>query len=360
MPATRIEDLEIRSNRRRRLQDSRLWREWCFARVVFRHFRFRFFIISSILTIGTLLFWSLERHSIPEAAYFTWSLAFGEPPEDFPDSFPLQVLFFVLPVAGLVIILEAIIDFALILRERGRSERSWCMMMTSAMSNHIVLVGMGRLGYRTYCLLRKLGESVVVIERDAENQFLDELRRDGVPLFIGDARRESILEDANISQARSIILASNDDLANLEIALDARKIRPGIRVVLRMFDQNMADKIREGFNIHIAMSQSAISAPAFATAAIDKSIVNSFVIDNRLIVMQRWAVQHDGPLCGKTIADLMSELNVGVVERRVAGGEPVLFPAPDTRIGENDQLLVQGRFEVLAELKRSSAEAQPV
>ena len=84
------------------------------------------------------------------------------------------------------------------------------------------------------------------------------------------------------------------------------------------------------------------------------------MIDNRLIVMQRWSVQSDGPLRGKTVAELMSELNVGVVERRVAGGEPVLFPAPDTRIGENDQLLVQGRFEVLAELKRSTAEAQPV
>ena len=88
-----------------------------------------------------------------------------------------------------------------------------------------------------------------------------------------------------------IILATDDDLANLEVALDARRINPGIRVVLRMFDQNMADKIRDGFNIYTAMSQSAISAPAFATAALDRAIVNSFMVNDALIVMQRWIVR---------------------------------------------------------------------
>ena len=57
-----------------------------------------------------------------------------------------------------------------------------------------------------------------------------------------------------------------------------------------VLQENMADKIRDGFDIHIAMSQSAISAPAFATAAIDRSIINSFVVDDLLVVMKRWVV----------------------------------------------------------------------
>ena len=72
-------------------------------------------------------------------------------------------------------------------------------------------------------------------------------------------------------------------------------MQPGIRVVLRMFDQNMADKIREGFNIHIAMSQSAMSAPAFAGAAIDRSIMNSYAMGDQYVVMQRWVVREGEP-----------------------------------------------------------------
>jgi hypothetical protein len=105
-----------------------------------------------------------------------------------------------------------------------------------------------------------LGEEVCVIERNPENQFLEDIRRDGSPLFVGDARRGAYLADANVATAKSIILVTNHDLTNLETALDASRINPQIRVILRIFDQNMADKIREGFNIQGATERPAIAA----------------------------------------------------------------------------------------------------
>src|SRR5690606_14406489 len=107
----------------------------------------------------------------------------------------------------------------LMIRDRKRNEREWCRAMCEALRDHVILVGLGRLGFRTYTLLRRLGVPVVVIERDASNQFLEDVRRDGTPLLIGDARREILLNDANARRARSIILATTDDLANLECAL---------------------------------------------------------------------------------------------------------------------------------------------
>jgi voltage-gated potassium channel Kch len=98
-----------------------------------------------------------------------------------------------------------------------------------------------------YHLLRELGQRVVVIERDERAQFLEDVRRDGAPLLLGDARREAFLADAGITRARSIVLATDNDIANLEVALDARRLNPTIRVVLRLFDPNMAEKVREGF-----------------------------------------------------------------------------------------------------------------
>jgi len=336
---------------------SRWWREWCFLKVVYAHVRVRLVIVAGVLLVGAWLFMVLEPerpHTFAQAVHCTWCLIFGEPPEEFPQHVVLQGLFFLLPVLGLTVIIEAIVDLAFTLRDRRRSERSWCAMMANSLSNHVVLVGLGKLGYRTYGLLRRLNEPVVVVEKNADCQFVEEVRRDQAPLFIADARRDAVLADVNIAKAKSIILATDDDLANLEVALDARRINPGIRVVLRMFDQNMADKIRDGFNIYTAMSQSAISAPAFATAALDRAIVNSFMVNDALIVMQRWIVREHGPLCGKTVGAIMTDYGFGVLERHAAGGEMQVIPPPNATLQPNDRLVVQGAYAALATLRRQS------
>lgn len=349
-----IDQVQARQSGRSRLK-TRLWREWCFYRAALRHLWKRLLLMLAILLAGGIAFRAMEPEkqlSLPKATYYTFSLIFGEPPEEFPESVLLQVMFFLVPVLGLTVIIEGIVDLAVLVGDRRRFERSWCATMAASLTNHIILIGLGKLGYRTYRLLHRLGEPIVVIERDAQCQFLDTIRRDGTPLLIGDARRNALLEDANIRHAKSIVLAADDDLANLEIALDARGMKPDIRVVLRMFDQNMADKIRQGFDIHIAMSQSAISAPAFAVAAIETSIVGSFVVGEQLIVMQRWEVRDDGPFAGKTVGQVMAEFGVGVTQHSPAGGGPIrLFPPPETVIQPKDVLLLQAPYQTIQRLR---------
>jgi Trk K+ transport system NAD-binding subunit len=307
-----------------------------------------------------MLFIKLEPEKglgLAEATYYTFSLIFGEPPEEFPRHVLLRVLFFIVPLLGLTVIIEGVVDFALILRDRRRFEKRWCVMLASSFRDHVVLVGFGRLGYRVFSTLRRLGEAVVVIERDADNQFLEDVRRDGSPLLIGDARREALLVDAGIARARAIILATNDDMANLETALDARRLNQEIRVVLRMFDQQVADKVRDGFNIHLAMSPSAISAPTFATCALAPATVNSFIVGDTLVAMQRWLVRGEGPLCGKTVATVTREFGIGVVEHRRGAAAPTVCPDPDTALEAGDGLMLQGPLESLQRLRVQTAGA---
>ncbi len=354
MPIRSIEDIDIGVCSAGSRHASRLWREWCFVRVAFRHFRVRFLLMTLILVGGGVILRLLdERHnaSLLEAIYHTWAMVFGEMPADYPRSTMLQVLFFLVPILGITVIIEGVIDFALMLRDRRRFERSWCIMLANSYRDHIVLVGLGRLGYRTFLLLRKMGEAVVVIERDEQNQFLEDVRRDGSPLFVGDARREALLEDANIASAKSIVLATNDDMANLEIALDARQINATLRVVLRMFDQNMADKVGGGFDIHMAMSQSAISAPSFATSAVEPSIVTSSIVHGHLVVMQRWLVREAGPLAGMTLQEVVERFRVNVVEYRRAGDEPELIPPLSITLALGDAVVVQAPYEHIAQLR---------
>ena len=322
-------------------------------RAAFRHFRVRFLIMAGVLLTGSLLFHAFgdRETSFVEAAFYTWSLILAETPAEFPASPLLRPLYFLVPVAGMTIIIEGIVDFTRMLRDRRGYERSWCLMMTASLRDHVVLVGLGKVGYSTYRLLHRLGEQVVVIELDERNPFLEEVRRHGHPLFIGDGRHDQLLVDANVMEARAVIAATDDDLGNLEVALDSRRLNPEVRVVLRMFDQNMADKIRGGFDLHHAMSPSAISAPNFALAAVEPSILNSYVLDGELIVIQSWTVCDDGPLCGRTVGELQTEHGIGVTRHRGADGEPSLFPPGDTVLAAGDEVLVQAPYAELAALR---------
>lgn len=337
----------------------RAWREWCFIRAVVSQLWMQLAVLAALLLLGAVLFRALEPergHTFVRGMFYTWSLIFAEPPEEFPSSRILQAMFFLVPLIGLTVIVDAIVEFAGLIRDRQRSERRWCRIMASGMSNHIILVGLGRLGYRTFTLLRRLGERVVVIEANPQNQFLEDVRRDGSPLLVGDARRELLLSDANIAQAKCVVLATTDDLANLEIALDAKRLAPRVRVVMRMFDQNMANKIQDGFDIQMAMSQAAISAPVFALKAIEPSIVGGVVVGDRLIVSIRLTLREWSPLAGRTVGEVIEHHGCGIIERR-RDGHSWLFPPPSMTLQVGDEVLLEGPYERVTQVRNLVDEA---
>ncbi|GIK16689.1 MAG: hypothetical protein BroJett003_16530 [Planctomycetota bacterium] len=329
---------------------------WLYARAVFHRFRLRFLILLVVLAGGGALFSALsppeQEVTFFRGLYYTWCLIFFEPQVAFPDNLVLDVIFFIVPLMGLMILVETFLELSIMLRDRRHNEREWSRMIASEMSNHVVLVGCGRLGLRTLGHLLKMRMPVVVIESDEKNAFLAQVRAQRIPVLVGNGRDDRMLADANVAKAKSVICCTNDDLANLEIALDARRLNPGIRVVLRLFDQNLANKIRDGFNIHVAFSTAAMAAPSFAAAATDPSIKTSFMVDGQLVVVSRIQVQAGAELANRSIADLCGGLPMHVVAHQPAGAaESRTFPPPDTILRPKDQLLVQLRFEDLSRLR---------
>lgn len=330
----------------------RIYGEVIFCRALIKKFRFRILFFLLVLFTGGLLFKLLndEPTSYWCGVYYTWWLIFGEATSNFPKSPLLRAVTFIVPLLGLLVLIETFIELSMFFRDRRRSEKEWCKLLASEMSDHVVLVGFGKLGYRTYNLLHKMNQPVVVIELNDQSPFLESPRSHRAPVFVGDARHDHMLMDANVARARSIICCTSDDLVNLEVALDARRMQPKIRVVMRMFDQNLADKIREGFNIHVAFSTTAMSAPSFAAAAYDHTIQSSIMVEGEILVTSRIRIEAASALGNATVAQVMGRLPMNIVAHRRAGESTQVFPHPEIVIRPNDTLLVQLRFDDLAKL----------
>ncbi|VAX18939.1 Potassium voltage-gated channel subfamily KQT; possible potassium channel, VIC family [hydrothermal vent metagenome] len=190
-----------------------------------------------------------------------------------------------------------------------------------SMKNHFVLCGLGKIGIQVMKQLKLFNKDVIVVEKDKSNPLLQTAYDMGVTKVIGDIRMEETLNQAFIHDAQCLIAVSNDDLSNLEAALNARKAKKDIHIVLRVLDHNLAEKIQTGFGIESSFSPSALAAPAFAMAAIDPSVIGSFYVGDDLMLNMELVIKKGAPLDGMTTVDFenMGAMSILAYENAATG-----------------------------------------
>ena len=134
------------------------------------------------------------------------------------------------------------------------------------LKDHIVVCGLGRLGYFIVEELLVRKEKVIVIEKNEVSLYINYFRSIGAHVYIGDAKLPRVLNDVNIGQAQALFSVINNDSNNLEIGLNARSFQPNMRLILRIFDEMMAQKIKEHLDIHLTLSASEIADEKFFEA----------------------------------------------------------------------------------------------
>jgi Trk K+ transport system NAD-binding subunit len=138
--------------------------------------------------------------------------------------------------------------------------------------DHIILCGLGRLGYFIADELFKKGNKIVIIESQNNSLNVDYFRKRNVEVYSGDARKADVLIDAGVESCQTLISVLDNDIANLEIGLVAKHYNPNIKLVLRIFDENMADIIKNKFNINLTNSMSYLTAKKFDNLFTDTKI----------------------------------------------------------------------------------------
>jgi Trk K+ transport system NAD-binding subunit len=291
-----------------------------------------------------------------EAFFHTLHSIAASPTITFPFESRLSILFILLPIFGLMLLADTIARLGSLLFQKRSQHKEWQILLASTYTNHVIVCGLGHVGYRVVHHLLRNQLDCVAIET-IENSFVQEIRDLGVPVIISDATKEEVLQKANIAQARAIIIATNNDLANLEIALDARNLRPDIRIVMRMFDEKLARKISKGFNIQCVFSASAIAAPVFAAAVTERNVINSFIFNDVQLNTVEITISEGSKLIGWTLDRLRSELELTVAlyqDATIIDWNPSL----EFTLRPGVKLLVITTSESLQELARLNATQQ--
>jgi Trk K+ transport system NAD-binding subunit len=183
---------------------------------------------------------------------------------------------------------------------------------------HVVVVGIGSVGFQVVRELTAVGIPVVAVDAEGDRPFLADVRT-RASVVLGDGRLSETLERAGVATARAVVATSDDDSANLGIGLGARRLNPGIRTVVRLFDSDFARKIESTLGVDAALGASRIAAPTFAASALFRDVVKAFIVQDRLIVLL--LRKAGAEWCGRKPSALRSELGVTVLARD--GDEPL-------------------------------------
>lgn len=318
-----------------------------------KRFRVTFFMLALLVFGGgTLLYIFLARAGKPVgllrafvAAYF---LLFAQPIIDLPDNGAVEILAVLIPPLGITAVADGLVRFAYLFFARERNDKEWFSVLAQTVKDHVIICGAGRVGYRVFEQLRKLSVPMVILERDEAKPFLAEIRAAGVAVLIEDVRAAGALSRANVQKARAIVCATDDDLANLNVALDARKLHAAIRIVMRLFDDDLVEKTRVSFDAQ-AYSTSALAGPALAMAALDPSIKNSFEVGGRLMVVAELTMQ--GNICSRSVAQLRDEAGVLVIHMVRKSGEIIFDPSGPCCFDEGDVVTVQASLAAYQALR---------
>lgn len=283
-----------------------------------------------------------------EAIYLVLTMTFLQSSAGFPVAWYLQVFYFLMPVFGIGILAQGLADFGILLFNRRLRGKEWEMAVASTFSNHIVLVGLGHLGYRVVKHLHEIGEEVVAIELNPKRDLVESVRSLDVPVLQEDATRDSVLAAAGIKLARTIILCTQNDALNLQIAVKARSLNPTIQVVVRIFDGEFAESLRKQFGFD-ALSATGMAAPVFAYAATKIDITPPINIEGRPNSLAKLKIENKSLLAGREIGAIEDQYQVSMVYI-ASNDERHYHPTSSQVVKAGDTIAVLGEPERITAL----------
>ncbi|MFF7894435.1 NAD-binding protein [Streptomyces sp. NPDC007907] len=263
-------------------------------------------LVGCVLALAVGLMVVADEHPL-YATYITLLDLFGINDPALHQSTSRQVLQL---LSGLVGLLLLPVLLAAVLEALGTFRSASALRKPPrGLGGHVVLLGLGKIGTRVLTRLRELNIPVVCVESDPDARGLATARRLRVPVVLGDVTQEGVLEAAKIHRAHALLALTSADTTNLEASLYARSVRPDLRVVLRLYDDDFATAVYRTLRaahpraLTRSRSVSHLAAPAFAGAMMGRQILGAIPVERRVLLFAEMDVAGHPQLEGRTVAE---------------------------------------------------------
>lgn len=198
----------------------------------------------------------------------------------------------------------------------------------------IIVYGLNAIGYRIFCLLRQQGARVIGVN--------DVPLPDEPDVIIGPLLSAETLSLAGITRSQVIVLAHGDDAINLDILLQARLLNPNIRIINRLFNDSLGDRLDYTLPEHTTMSVSALAAPIFAFSAMGKKALGHLKLFSKTWPIYEELVDVHHPWCHRRLSELWDDPTRMLIHYLTSDEEISLVEAMslDRELQPGDRLII--------------------
>ena len=302
-------------------------------RLVWHKFGLVFTALLAVIGIGLALLATV--YSLSDALYLTLMDLTGSALTRSQDTPAEKVAQVMLTVDGMAFIpvITAIVVGARLTGSVRRAPRP--------ASGHIIVVGLGNVGTAVTGQLHDLGFDVVCVDNNPNAPGIPMARQMGLPVVIGDAFREQTLRAAHLDTCLALVSVTSLDIVNLETALTARALRDDLRIVLRLTDDDLAERLEKTTGNTISRSVPYLAAPAFATAMLEHQVLRTIDVGRHVLLIAEIRVADQAGLAGSLISGTEQDGQARVLALQASGMAALDWsPQRGYQLAAGDRLIV--------------------
>jgi voltage-gated potassium channel len=233
----------------------------------------------------------------------------------------------------------------------GRREAKRMADRVSALRDHFIVCGYGRVGSTVARELDHAGRPFVVV--DVNPTSLEQAEADGYLVVDGDATHDEVLSRAGIEHARGLVTAIDSDALNVYVTLSARALSPDLFIVARASQAGADAKLTQA-GANRVVSPYARAGRQIAELATRPRVADFIDIalshGELAFSIEELEVVASGPLVGRTVESLRDE---GIFALAIVRGDRdyVANPPPERVLEDGDGLIVSGTAATLRDLR---------
>jgi trk system potassium uptake protein TrkA len=220
--------------------------------------------------------------------------------------------------------------------------------VTPDSTNETVILGGSEIGYQTARLLEEREMSSRLIEQDADRARWLAENLPKTTVLEHDGTDTEFLTREHVDEADIVIAALESDEQNLLVSVLAKRI--GVDRVVAVVDSPDYVTLFEEIGIDVAINPRTVTAEEIIRFTYESVAENIAVLENDQAEVLELELSEDSDLVGKSIKDLVSEIEGTFVIGAITREKSLINPRGETVLQSGDHLVVLVEMEFASEL----------